>query len=185
MTSPTLRMWNGIALAAMLVMAGIAVADRVIPRQTAASMSAARIKSDDQIREQTYAERKKLLASQELIASRVWADTTDGIGAKSLDLCTKLAKMQGLKLTAYRPQKPVEDGELIRLSFVMTLEGPFPAVQQFVRQLESPARKLSVHLVQVASADDASDLVNATIGITAFVEKPKTNKVVIATKTHA
>ena len=169
----TLRFWNGMLIAAMLVLFGLLIFDLMVPVPKATQRFAQRQEDDFLIQKET----KNLLddynAARAVIASRVWMANPDTIGSQTLAIATEDAKRFGLGLSGFRPQKPTEEGELTRLTYVMTLEGPYPGLQAMVRDLETPGRRLSVHMVQVASADDASDLVNATIGVSAFIEKPK------------
>jgi hypothetical protein len=169
-----IKLWNimlGLAIAAL---AGLLVFDLAVPKPKAEGTNAQKLESDRLLIAEADKLEKEFEASKLRIAARTWIMSADAVGAVALDRATNMAKKHGLTLGAFRPQKPIEEGELIRLAYVMTLEGPYPGLRAMVRELETPELKLSVHLVQVASADDASDLVNGTIGVTAFLEKPKT-----------
>lgn len=172
----TLKLWNGVLIAAMLVLFGLLVFDLMVPVPKATQRFAQRKEDDFLIQKETQKVKGDFDAARAVIASRVWASTPDAIASQTLANATQMAKRYGLGLSGFRPQKPTEEGELTRLTYVMTLEGPYPGLQAMVQDLETPGRRLSVHMVQVASADDASDLVNATIGVSAFLEraKPKT-----------
>jgi hypothetical protein len=160
----------GLAVAAL---AGLLVFDLFVPAPTIKKSAQARMRNEQTVRDQTYKFKADVERIKKEVAARVWTGSADSVGAQALEMATSIAKSKGLKLTAFRPQKALDEGELWRLAFVMTLEGSFPGLQSVVRELETPSRRLSVHLVQVASADEASDLVNATIGVTAYLEKPK------------
>ncbi len=168
-----LRPWNILMGVAVLAMGGLLAYDLLAPVPTVQQSIRARLRNEKEVMDQTKALREDLAKYEAEVASRVWSGTADTVSAQTLDLATKVAKSKGLKLSAFRPQKAAEDGELTRLSYVLTLEGRFPALMGVVKELETPTHRLSVHLVQVASADEASDLVNATVGVTAFLEKAK------------
>ena len=171
---PSLKFWNGVAIAAILALIATLAADYAFPKPTFRSRTEAKNKADNQAREQAYALAQDFEKQRTEIEARVWKESSDSVGAQTLDKATNMARAHALNLTAFRPQKPDEQGELTRLAYVMTLEGPYPGLQAMVRELETPSNRLSVHLVQVASADEGSDLVTATVGVSAFIEKPKT-----------
>lgn len=168
-----LKAWNALLIASMLLLVGLLAFDRLVPPPKPTERKQAQIRSEEQLRSQTDMLYKEHDKAELIIASRVWKGSSDVVAAMALDRATKMAKANGLNLSAFRPQKPAEEGELVRLAFVMTLEGSFLNLQRYVQALETDANRLSVTLVQVASADGASDLVNATVGISAFLLKPK------------
>lgn len=168
-----MRPWNVLILLSVMVMAAFAAVDFFLPRPTLAQSIQRYRRAEKDLREKSAKLREDLAEIDRRIEQRTWKGTPDSVGAQALDIADGIAKAHQMSMSAFRPQKAMDDGELTRLSFVMTLEGRFVGLQQVVRELETPARRLSVHLVQVASADEASDLVNATVGITAFLEKPK------------
>jgi Tfp pilus assembly protein PilO len=170
---PGLRFWNGMALTAMAALAGIFLYDVLVPMPKYRARAEAKVKADDVAQEQKYALDRELVEKRAEIDRVVWVQTQESIGALILDKATNLARSRNLTLTAFRPQKPEEQGELTRLAYVMTLEGPYPGLLAMVRDLETPSNRLSVHLMQIASADEASDLVTSTIGVSAYVEKAK------------
>ena len=169
----TLKFWNGVLIATMVVLFGLLVFDLTVPVPKATERFAARREDDFLLQKEAKNLKDDYDAARAVIASRVWTANPDTISSQTLAVATEGAKRFGLGLSGFRPQKPIDEGELTRLTYVMTLEGPYPGLQAMVRDLETPGRRLSVHMVQVASADDASDLVNATIGVSAFVEKAK------------
>jgi len=170
-----LRPWNLLMMAAVLAMAGMLAFELLAPKPSQRQSIRARLDAEKKVRDKTKELQTELDTMTAQVSNRLWKGSADSVGAQTLDLATKVAKTGGMKLSAFRPQKAVEDGELTRLSYVMTLEGRFPSLIGVVKELESPSHRLSVHLVQVASADEASDLVNATVGVTAFLDKSKKN----------
>jgi Tfp pilus assembly protein PilO len=165
-----LRFWNAVLGATMVALVGLLLFDLLAPKPTIQGKLTQRMRSDQALLTETHRLNAEYAAARAALEARIWQGTTDSVGAAALAKATSLAKNHGLNLTAFRPQKPVQEGELTRLAFVMTLEGSYPALQAMVRSLETPAHRLSVHLVQVASADEASDSVNATVGVSAFME---------------
>jgi Tfp pilus assembly protein PilO len=113
--------------------------------------------------------------------SQLWMGDAEAIGARSLDNVSKIAKARGVKLNAFRPQRPVQSAELEHIPFLTIVEGSYPAVVSFLKTLEQPSLKLAVNSVQVTATDGTSDSVSASIVLIAFrdssvkVQKKKTN----------
>lgn len=168
-----MRPWNVLIALSVIAMAVFAAIDYLLPKPTLAQSAQRHRRAEKDVRDKMAKLRSDLAEIDRRVDQRTWKGTADSVGAQALDIADGIAKAHSMTMSAFRPQKAMDDGELTRLSFVMTLEGRFVGLQQVVRELETPSRRLSVHLVQVASADEASDLVNATVGITAFLEKPK------------
>ena len=102
----------------------------------------------------------------------LWTDGLEKIGPQAQNAINGLVKKHGLKLVALRPQKPIEGQGLIQVPFGLTLDGPFPATMEFVKDLENENLKLAVTTVQISSADQASDRVTGNVSIAAFLRSP-------------
>lgn len=117
--------------------------------------------------------------AESVVRLRTWPGTPGTIGPVARERLRALAAKVGVSLTSFRPQRQNDNGELSQLPFVATIEGPYPNVVRFVRGAESPTTKLAVNLVQISNSDDASNRVNATVGLLAYLvpQKPqeKTN----------
>jgi hypothetical protein len=103
------------------------------------------------------------------IAPFVWVGKPDQVGPEALDTVTKLVKSAKVRLLAFRPQKPDEEPGVTLYSYGITIDGPYTNAMQLVKQLEDPKNKLAVSLVQINSADTASDRVTGTINVVAYV----------------
>ena len=101
----------------------------------------------------------------------LWSIDSEGIKARTLDTVSRLAKVHGLKMSSFRPQRLEETAALVRSPFMVLLEGSYPQVLSFLNSIENPASKLAVDSVQLTAVDAASDKVNATIGVIAFTRK--------------
>ncbi len=99
---------------------------------------------------------------------RIWTGPLERIGPVSLDRIDKLASKRRLKMIALRPQRTDEIADFVMVPLTVTVEGSFPDVMGFVRDIQAPANKLSVAQIQLASADGASDAVTLTVGLNAF-----------------
>lgn len=108
----------------------------------------------------------------------IWLSNAERIGSVSLNKVTSLAAARGLKLLAFRPQRSVQEEDLIRLPYTISIEGPYVGIVGFLKGLESPANKLAMNMVQIASADPNSDRVSATVGVIAFQKIPEAKPIV-------
>ncbi len=108
-------------------------------------------------------------ALQKAIDPALWTGTPEQVGPNALAQVTKLAKLRSLKLVAFRPQKPVDAEGLTQVPFTASVDGSFPNTMKFVKDLETSNSKLAVSLVQVNSADAATDHVTGTVNVVAYL----------------
>lgn len=101
---------------------------------------------------------------------RVYGGTAEKIAPLAMSTVSALARKHGLRVVAFRPQRVVDDADLVHVPFLISLDGPFPKIAGFVRDLDSKQSRLAVSQLQVTSADPASDRVNATVGAVAFLQ---------------
>ena len=94
----------------------------------------------------------------------------------AMSMLEKFARQNNLKIISFRPQRLEEEAGLERMPYQITLEGAFPKVISFVRTVETPATKIAVTNVQIASSDGASDAVTATISLVAYRQKSSLKK---------
>jgi Tfp pilus assembly protein PilO len=106
--------------------------------------------------------------AQAVVVSRTWTQPQQEIHPAVLNKVSSLARANRVKMTALRPQRAGEAGELQTIPFVLSAEGSYPDVVRFVTAIENPANKLAVNLLQLSSADGESDRVTATVGLVAF-----------------
>lgn len=117
---------------------------------------------------------KQILSEKERFASAVWTGKLDELGPSALGHISALAKESGVVVTAFRPQRLVEDTAVAQYPLLITCEGRYPAMIGFVRRLENAQGKLAVNLVQLSAADGATDQVTGSIGVVAFYEVAET-----------
>lgn len=98
----------------------------------------------------------------------LWQVGDDQIGPATLAKVSDVAKKAGVRLTSFRPQRVQEEGDLVRLSFVVAVDGGFPALARFLRDMENSDRRLAVSSVQISAADGATDRVTASVGLIAY-----------------
>ncbi|MFN3730072.1 MAG: type 4a pilus biogenesis protein PilO [Fimbriimonadaceae bacterium] len=131
-------------------------------------------REERQILENVETVRNQALALREVTDVAVWRVGPDLVAPAVLDEITALAKKHDIKLVAFRPQKTVDRDPLIQLPMTITLDGGFGKVSAMINDLDQPRNKVAMNLIQISSADGASDRVTATVGISAFIDPRKT-----------
>lgn len=106
-------------------------------------------------------------------AARTWNVSLQDVGPAVLSSVTRLAKTRFLKLSTFRPQKTVELDGVTQAPYLLAVEGAYPELIAFVKDLENPKTKLAVTMLQLTSSDASSDRVTATIALAAFIEPVK------------
>lgn len=162
-----------IALAAAVLLFVVSIGFAIMPKPTAAGVEASKRKQSRAILESVASAKASEQSMEGAIKPLIWQEEDQAIGAKALATVSSIAKASGLKLTAFRPQRLSEGKGLAQLPFLVFVEGGYPKVLSFIRKLESPAGKLAINSVQVASSDGASDEVTASIVLVAFRKAQK------------
>lgn len=160
-----IRTANLVMIVAGAAMVGILAIDRFGPQPTPPMSAKARNENIAKINREMHESHDKEKTEKDYLASRAWKEEVEQIGPKVLDQATAVAKAKGLTVTAFRPQRTVEDGNLVRVPFLVTLDGTYPQVASFLQTLEDSAAKVAVTMVQISSSDGVSDSVTATIGL--------------------
>jgi len=100
----------------------------------------------------------------------LWNISLENIGPAALAKITSLAKAHQVKLSSFRPQRTGDVDGLTQVPFLMTIDGSYPNVVGFVRDIETSDSKLAVSQAQMTSSDGGSDKVSASIGIVAYMK---------------
>lgn len=170
-----IRTWNlvcGLAIFAMLV---IAVFDLVAPKPDANRIRNQRSSKITALQAEVAKEESRL----EMLKSadpNLWEGDMEDVTPKLLEEASRLCANHNVNLKSFRPQNPVSDGETIRANYVMLVDGSFPQVAALIRAMDSSASRIGLSLVQISSADQESDKVNATLGVIAYLKAPEPPK---------
>jgi len=165
------KTWNVVCALALVMMLVIALADMFIPKPTEAKEIASRHQQVNELERKIKSDEDYL---QELILedTGMWEGDQEVVTPKILQAVSQLAAANKVNLKSFRPQSPVSDGDTIRAHFVILADGKFPDIAAFLRALDSSSTKVGTNVVQIASADQESDQINATIGIVAYIKAP-------------
>ena len=97
-----------------------------------------------------------------------WPGNSEDVGPVALQKINGLLQSRKLKLVGFHADKVQEQANVTLVPFVISVDGGFNNVMAFARDLEKPNTKFVVHLFQVSNADQSSDKVTASIGVTAY-----------------
>ncbi len=163
------RLLTAIPLAAAaLFIVGLVMAVR--PKDASTAQSSDLMKREAEARAETARLKGRLSESSALVKALTWVGEAEQIETEAARRVTALARESGLKMVAFRPQRPTESGGLIQQPYVISLEGRFPAVVRFAARLGTPETRLPVTVLQVASSDAATDSVTASVEVVALRE---------------
>ncbi len=172
-----LRSWNLIIGLSLVAMIGLTIYDRITPMPSFSVSGDAKAKRIGDIRSDRFALESKNDELEASIKKMLWVDTPEAIGPKALGIVNLSARNRLVKVMAFRPQKPLEEGKFEILPYQISVEGKYEAVITLVSDLEASENRLVVQSVQFTSADGESSNVKASIGIWALRD-PKAKPVV-------
>ena len=168
------RTWTVLSIIAIGVLALIAGFDLIYPKPHATVTAQQSKQKEKQLLDQITAQKITVASIQRNNAQLLWtnADGTpaaaDKIAAQSLDALTAMSAKRGVTLLGFRPQKANLVGGIVQQPYMVTFDGSYPGVVGVLSDLEGSLHKLAVSVVQVSSADPATDRVNANIGVVAY-----------------
>ncbi len=161
--------WTVVGVLALVAMIGIFVYDSVVPRPSVLRERAKQGAQERDLIRATAEKRDQFQNAKQVVARTSWSGSAERVTPAILERLTKIASTKGLQIQSFRPQKVTQAADLDVLAFNVALEGPFLQVMGFIQLLEKQEKNLTITLVQLASADGESDVVNITIGVSAFV----------------
>jgi len=157
------------ALLSIFVLLGGLIFQLFYPRPSAGTQLQRASKDKAEIIRQIGASRERLKEGQATLEAATWPGTADKIAPVAFARLSSLATRHKVKLTALRPQRTGSSGDLETLPFQMTVEGPYAAVVEMTREIETPSSRLAVNVVQISWSDTGNDSVTANVGIIAYL----------------
>lgn len=168
-----IRTANMVMIVAGAAMVATLAYDRFVPQPTQQMSPTARNENISKINREKHDAMDREMAELDYVKSKTWTVDVEQIGPKVLSIATDVAKGHGLTVTAFRPQRTVEDGKLLRVPFLATIDGSYPQVAAFLRSMEDSSGNVAITMVQLSSSDGVSDQVTATIGLMVLKEPVK------------
>lgn len=165
---------SAVTVISLVAMAATLLFMLLVPKPTTRGMDAKKRNQEFQVRLATDNARDQLAESRAANAKRLWTVPASQVAPTALDQVTRLAAARNLKVIALRPQRANDLEGVTQIPFLLTVEGSFPSALALARDMERPDRRMAVSLIQLSSADGASDKVTMSLGMSAFVaEAPK------------
>ncbi len=115
------------------------------------------------------AAKTRIKATHLAIAPKLWQGGPDTISAAVLAQITANAQGHKLDVSAFRPQRTVDLGEVTELPFTVQLSGRYQGIHAVLASLDTAQSKLVLTSVQMAAAQTTGSGVTATVGFSAYV----------------
>jgi Tfp pilus assembly protein PilO len=103
------------------------------------------------------------------IAPRLWKGDENHVGASVLALVTNTTLQDGVKLTAFRPQRTVDLQGVTELPYVIQLSGPYSGIRAVMHTLDSSDSKIVLQSAEVNASEEVTGSVTSSVGICAFI----------------
>lgn len=163
---------SGLLIAALLIAIGTVLYISFVPVPTPDKV--AKDTKTATNKDEATIKRQETNWRQELDTVRAYAFNGQEQDADStiLALVTNLTGKCNLKLVGFRPQKPVDAGQLTQLPYIVSVSGRFPDVVAFTYDLEAKGTKLAVNTVQMAASDTSTDVVTGNISVVGYLNQP-------------
>ncbi|MFZ4508335.1 MAG: type 4a pilus biogenesis protein PilO [Fimbriimonas sp.] len=164
--------FSSLIVLAILVLATTLAVMLFLPKPTDKGIAKQRRDKELELKLSKQQASDRLAELKASINSRIWDLPADQIGPGALSKVSQAAAAHKLKIVAFRPQRANEAEDLIQLPYLVTLDGPYLSVLGFVQDIQAKENKLAVNLVQLASADGASNRVTASVSLMAYQKPP-------------
>ena len=166
---------NAISLASILILVVLLLWMLLGQKPTVKGLATSQRKHEMKAKIATRNAEERAESANKWLTDYAWKGTEQNVTPVALASVNGLLEPTKIKMISFRPQRMAVGGKLSQVPYVLTLEGSFAEVKALIPRLERKENKLAVNLVQIASADSASDKVTATIGLIAYLapEPPK------------
>ncbi|HTQ11292.1 MAG TPA: type 4a pilus biogenesis protein PilO [Fimbriimonadaceae bacterium] len=104
------------------------------------------------------------------VNTMVWNEGADQVEPQAMAEINKLTAAHHLKVNSFRPQKANDVVGMSEIPFGLTVNGTYLDVLSFLSDLDKSNGKLAVELVQINTAEAASDQVTGTIDFVAYLK---------------
>jgi Tfp pilus assembly protein PilO len=158
-----------IALSAILVMAATLLFMLFYPQPTTKGLAEKTRRERMKSLMLTREAKERLALAQATVQANTWPGDAETVAPTAMARLTAMATRRNVKRTGFRPQRTGTSGNLTTLPFLVTVEGPFPQVVEFARDIESAGSRLALNMFQVTTTDDSSDRVTATLVVMAYL----------------
>ena len=160
---------SALILCAIVILAATLAYMLLVPKPSVARLERGRERGRRQILREITDTRTRTKQAQAAVAPRLWQGDPNTVSSAVLALLTQQARHHALKLGAFRPERPQALGGVTELPFSVQVSGPYPKVQAVMTSLDGGKSRVVLRAVQVASSEETSDVVTATLGLSAYL----------------
>ena len=165
--------WNAACGVAMVVLVGLAVLDRTMPRPDDKDEFTKNAVKQQKLVTRIAGSQKILEASETELQGYTWKVSPDQVGPEVLTSLTRLASKHKVKLSNFRPGKVTQADTLQLVQFDANVAGSYVNASEFLRAVELPENLLILQSVQLSNSDGITDDVNVTLNLIGVVEAGK------------
>lgn len=158
-----------LVILSIVLLAGTLAYMLLVPKPSAARSARAWTSSRRRMADDIANTRRQVHLAQAAIAPRLWRGDPEAITATILAQMTGLTGKHGLKLTAFRPERPQVFDGITEVRFDVQVAGPYAGVHALLDGLDGRGSKVVLRSIQIAPTAAAANTVTATLGLSAFV----------------
>jgi len=158
-----------VSVSALIVIAGTALFMVLVPKPTTAGMSQKLLAAKKPLLTKIAISHQDTDNANQYLANRTWTGDAEQITTTSARKANDIAQKRGVKISVFRPQRDDKEDNVNVIPFLLTVDGPFPSVLAFERDLDVEENKLGISNVQISSSDPNSDHVTANINVVAYL----------------
>jgi Tfp pilus assembly protein PilO len=168
------RITSGVILASVIAILCLGLIMAFVPKASAEGLTKGKRIAQLKIEEEIADAKKKITELTAKTDKYVWKATPDAVAPQALAKLSALAKVAGVQVTSFRPQRTVELAEATQLPMSVAVKGRFPEAFNFIRSIDA-STKLAVSSIQMASGDEQPDQVAATVTVSAYLIQERKN----------
>lgn len=147
----------------------IALIWMLIPAPTVAGVANGKSRSKRQYESETKTQKERIKQLTVETEPLIWVGEPQEVGPKALASVTALAKSHKVEVS-FRPQKTLDIGGMTQLPYSVSVSGTYGDTVALIRDLQNPKHRLAISLVQLTSADSASDAVSGIVNVVAYLK---------------
>ncbi|MGC4044513.1 MAG: hypothetical protein QM758_12030 [Armatimonas sp.] len=167
---PEARVPNLLILAAILLLIGSLAFMLFVKPPSVAGLATKRQRSMQKLQDEVETLKKRSAEATAATKPRMSAGDPEALTAQTLARLTQLARVRGVNLGGFRPQRTKVLPGVTEMPYAVQLRGPFPAVRGFASDLDAPGGKIVLRSLQLAASDGDTSNVTATLGVSIFIE---------------
>lgn len=160
---------SALILLAILILTGSALYDILVPSPGGPAAGHDRVMARRKLADDMFMAKSSEKKAKSALEPKLWQGTPDAVAAGVLAQITTQANRRGLTLGAFRPERSVSLGIITELPYSVQVTGPYPNIRAVLSALDGPNSKVILRSIQLASSEQSSNVVAATLGVSAYL----------------